>query len=513
MQDIKKILELRAQNRSQRFIAQALLISRNTVRNVFKLADEKGIYWCQVKSMDELTVQNLIFGSNPLNLVYVQPDFDYVHKELLKPGVTLNLLWEEYCEKCRSQNLPSYQRSNFYRLYNEHVKKNNLTMHINHKPGDRMMVDWDGKTMNVTDRYTGEVTTAYIFVATLPFSMYSYIQACSSMDSKNWIDCHVKAFNYFDGVPRLLIPDNLKTGVIQNKKYEDPILNKSYQEMADHYKTTIIPARVKAPKDKAAAEGTVGVITTAIVAKLRNRTFFSFDELNKVIHDELEKFNSKPFQKKEGSRKSIYFEEEKDFMMSLPEREFELSEWKTATVQLNYHVSVDRMNYSVPYEYVGKRVEVKMTRSEIEIFYKGNRISSHKRLYGRKNQYSTTEDHMPENHKLFTWNGERFRKWAVSIGPNTFKVIDIQLKKYKVEEQAYKGCLSLLKLSDKYTGARLEKACQLALEHISEPGYKNIRMILESGQDKKTSSVKENDDEENLKYACMRGKEYYGGIK
>lgn len=235
MQDVKKILELRAQNKSQRFIAQSLLVSRNTVSSVFKKADEKSIYWNQVKSMDEMTVQNLLFGNNPLNLVYVQPDFDYVHKELLKSGVSLNLLWEEYCEKCRCQKLPFYQRSNFYRLYNEHVKKNKLTMHINHKPGDRMIVDWDGKTMNVTDRYTGEVTTAYIFVATLPFSMYSYVQACSSMDSKNWIDCHVKAFNYFDGIPRLLIPDNLKTGVIQNKKYEDPILNKSYQEMADHY--------------------------------------------------------------------------------------------------------------------------------------------------------------------------------------------------------------------------------------------------------------------------------------
>lgn len=512
MQDIKKILELRAQNKSQRFIAKALSISRNTVREVSRLADEKCIYWNQVREMDEMTVQNLIYGDNPLNLVYVQPDFDYVHKELLKPGVSLNLLWEEYCEKCRSQNLPFYQRSNFYRLYNEHVKKNKLTMHINHKPGERMMVDWDGKTMNVTNRYTGEITIAYIFVATLPFSMYSYVQACPSMDSKNWIDCHVKAFSYFGGVSRLLIPDNLKTGVIQNKKYEDPVLNKSYQEMADHYGTTIIPAKVKAPKDKAAAEGTVGVITTAIMAKLRNRTFFSFDELNRAIYIELEKFNEKPFQKKDGSRRSVYLEEEKDYMLKLPERDFELSEWKTATVQLNYHISVEKMNYSVPYEYVGKRVEVKLTRSEVEIFYKGTRISSHKRLYGRKNQYSTTEDHMPENHKLFTWNGERFRKWAVSIGPNTFKVIDFQLNKYRVEEQAYKGCLSILKLSDKYTGARLENACQLALEHISEPGYKNIRLILESGQDRKQQSISD-ECEEDLKYAFMRGKEYYGGTR
>ena len=299
-------------------------------------------------------------------------------------------------------------------------------------------------------------------------------------------------------------------GVDSNKKYEDPVLNKSYQEMADHYGTTVIPARIRAPKDKAAVEGTVNTITTSIMAHLRNRTFFSFDELNNAIWIELEKFNDRPFQKREGSRKSVYLEEEKDYMIPLPERDFELSEWKTATVQLNYHIAVDKMNYSVPYEYVGKRVEVRSTKSYIDVYYKRTLVCSHKRLYGRKNQYSTNIDHMPENHQLFTWNGDRFKRWAAAIGPHTYQVIESLLNRYKVEEQAYKGCLSLLKLSDKYTATRLENACALAIAHVSKPGYKNIRLILQSGQDTKK---KQKPEEENLKYALTRGKEYYENNK
>lgn len=510
MRDLKKILKLRASNKSQRFIADSLKISRNTVSRIFSLADQKQLYWEKAHNMDENQIESYLFGNDTVNLIYQSPDFEKIHKELLKPGVTLQLLWDEYVEQCRSIGKPFYQRSNFYKLYTDYVKKHRLTMHINHKPGDKLMVDWDGKTMEVTDRYTGEITKAYLFVATLPFSMFSYVQACPSMDSKNWIDCHINAFRYYGGVTRLLVPDNLKTGVDSNKKYEDPVLNKSYQEMADHYGTTVIPARIRAPKDKAAVEGTVNTITTSIMAHLRNRTFFSFDELNNAIWIELEKFNDRPFQKREGSRKSVYLEEEKDYMIPLPERDFELSEWKTATVQLNYHIAIDKMNYSVPYEYVGKRVEVKSTKSYIDVYYKRTLICSHKRLYGRKNQYSTNIDHMPENHQLFTWNGDRFKRWAAEIGPHTYQVIESLLNRYKVEEQAYKGCLSLLKLSDKYTATRLENACALAIAHVSKPGYKNIRLILQSGQDTKK---KQEPKEENLKYALTRGKEYYENNK
>ncbi|WP_415980264.1 IS21 family transposase [Faecalicoccus pleomorphus] len=509
MRDIKKMLELRARKHSQRFIARSLHVSRNTVKSVFEIADIKGLYWSQAQNMEEDQIQEYLFGSNDLDLVYQMPDFEYIHKELLKEDVTLKNLWDEYVDQCRSSSKPAYQLSNFYRLYAEYVKKNNLTMHIHRKPGHQMMVDWDGKTAEITDRYTGEIIKAYLFVAVLPFSMYAYIQACPSMDSNQWIDCHINAFHYFGGTARLLVPDNLKTGVVSHKKYEDPVLNRSYQEMADHYDIAVLPARVRKPKDKGAVEGTVRNITTAILGHLRKRKFFSFEELNKAILIELEKFNKNPFQKREGSRKSVFEEEEKAFLRPLPEHDFELSQWKKATVQMNYHVAVDKMNYSVPYEYVGKKVEVKITKSKIDIYYKGTLICTHKRMYGRKNQYSTVIEHMPKDHQMYTWNGDRFKRWANNIGPSTYQMIESLLSQYKVEEQSYKGCLSLLKLSEKYSEARLENACKLALSNITKPSYKNIRLILQSGQDLKEEEKQKN-REEDYKYAYVRGKEYYG---
>ena len=263
-------------------------------------------------------------------------------------------------------------------------------------------------------------------------------------------------------------------------------------------------------RDKAAVEGAVGDCTIAIVGKLRNRKFFSFNDLNAAILKELDVFNNKPFQKREGSRKSVYLDEEKDYMLPLPETPFELSSWKRAKVQLNYHISVDKMNYSVPHEYVGNYVDVKLTKSTVTVYYKTNQICSHQRLYGRVNQYSTNESHMPENHKKFQWNKERFVNWALSIGPETTRVVEKLFERCKVEEQAYKGCLSLLKLSDKYGKARLEDACKLALKHIHQPSYKNIKMILQSNQDRKDRSTTNNKHVSDT-HAFVRGKDYYGG--
>ena len=279
--------------------------------------------------------------------------------------------------------------------------------------------------------------------------------------------------------------------------------------MVDHYDTTILPARVRRPKDKAAVEGAVGDCMVAIVGKLRNRKFYSFDDLNRAIFKELERFNTRPFQKREGSRKSVYMEEEFPFMKRLPEYPFEMSTWKRAKVQLNYHVSVEKMNYSVPHEYVGKYVDIKLTKSAVTIYYKMNQICTHDRLYGRVNQYSTNESHMPENHQRFQWNKERFLKWGASMGENTLIIIQKLFDRYKEEEQAYKGCLSILKLYDKYGKSRLENACRLALEHISQPGYRNIRMILQSNQDLKER--KNDPQKEKNEYAFVRGKDYYGG--
>jgi hypothetical protein len=320
-------------------------------------------------------------------------------------------------------------------------------------------------------------------------------------------------FAFFGGATRLLISDNLKTGVVRNRKHEDPIINRSYQELADHYRTALLPARVLAPKDKAAVEGTVGQLTSRIIAKLRDKRFFSLKELNKAISHELEAFNDRPFQKREGSRSSVYTEEELPFMQPLPPWPYEFATWKVATVQLNYHVSIDNQYYSVPYEYARKKVDIRLTNNIVEVFYQGNRICSHVRLHGRIGQYDTNPDHMPPNHQLYSeWNSDRFKRWAENIGPSTKEVVTRIFDSYRVEEQAYKGCLSLLKLADKYTAARLENACKVALTHIASPRYKNIRLILEAGQDL-PQPAKEQALETVLDngYTHLRGAEYYAG--
>jgi hypothetical protein len=256
---------------------------------------------------------------------------------------------------------------------------------------------------------------------------------------------HVNAFNFFGGVTRILVPDNLKTGAIKNTKSEI-VLNKSYQELAEHYGTAILPARVRAPKDKAMVEGTVGTVSTFILAAIRNQQIFSLREINEVICERLHLLNHKAFQKKPGSRATM-FSKERASLLSLPRNEFELAEWKIATVSFNYHVSADGQFYSVPFDYIKRKVDVRVTRHVLEVFFEGSRICSHVRLYGRQGQYSTQEAHMPPNHQQYVqWNGEHFRKWAAKIGPNTAAVVEGILTTYKVEQQL-RRCSPTPKLS------------------------------------------------------------------
>jgi hypothetical protein len=258
-------------------------------------------------------------------------------------------------------------------------------------------------------------------------------------------------------------------------------------------------------------EGTVGVISNFILAALRNRRFLSLTELNKAIAERLYLFNHKPFQKRDGSRASE-FEEERKFLLPLPKHPFELSEWKVATVAPNYHISVDKMNYSVPYEYIKQKVDVRITKSTVEVFFNGNRICSHPRLHGRPNQYSTVEAHMPPNHQQYVqWNGERFRRWAAKIGENTHTVIDALLSGYKVEQQGYKACMGILKLADKYSAERLENACQKALTYTPRPSLKNLQTILSSGQDKTPDEKRETEKKAESQYGFTRGADYYEG--
>lgn len=506
MINYREILRLYSLGLNKSEIAASIGCSRNTVATALQRAADCGLQWPVPEGMSDREMAEKLFPRTPGKPLYKMPDYDYVYREMQKSGVTLNLLWLEYCDQCRAAGEIPYQSTQFNKYYGDYLRKANATMHLNHKPGEIMQVDWAGDTASVIDTDTGDVIPAYVFVATLPYSGYTYVEAFFSMKQECWIAAHVNAFRYFGGVTRIIQCDNLKTGVEKHGR-DEVVLNKSYQELAEHYSTAIVPARVRAPKDKAAVEGTVGIISTFILAALRNRQFLSLQELNEAVWDRLEEFNNKPFQKRNGSRAS-QFAEEKQFLRSLPPHPYELAVWKKATVAPNYHISVDRMNYSVPFEYIRQQVDVRLTRAAVEVFYNGSRICSHPRLYGRPNQYSTIQEHMPPEHQKYVqWNGERFIRWADKIGSNTGSVVRAILGSYKVEQQGYKSCLGLLKLADKYSPARLENACRRALEYTPCPSLKNVRAILSSGQDRIPDEAEPSVS--SSQYGFTRGADYY----
>ena len=389
MTKYREILRLASLGFSNRSIALSVPCSRNTVAKVLKMAQELKLCWPLQDNQTDEVLEKLFYPQLNNRPQKREPDYDYIRKELLRNGVSKKLLWTEYMEDCRANGDEPLMYSQFCYHIQQDEQKHRATMHINRKPGEQVEVDWAGDPATIIDPDTGEILKAYIFVGVMTYSQYAYVEAFLDMKQKSWIIAHVHMYEYFGGVARILVPDNCKTAVIHNGGWKDQQLNETYQELAEHYGTAIIPARVRTPKDKPNAEGTVGNISTWITAAIRDEQFFSLAELNCAIRGKLEQFNQKLFQKKEGSRQSLFLEEEKPVLLPLPTNRFELSDWKTATVQFNYHISVDGMLYSVPYEYIKKKVDVKITDTTIEIFYNHNRIASHRRLKGRSGQYST----------------------------------------------------------------------------------------------------------------------------
>lgn len=497
---------------SERRIAESLNVSRNTVSNVRRAAIDKKIYWPLDELMTDEVLEKLLFPSeNEISSDKKMPDFDYIHKELLRNGVTKKLLWVEYCEECRQNGDEPLMYSRFCYYIQQDEQKRRATMHIPRKPGYQVEVDWAGDPAYITDPDTGEITEAWLFVGCMPYSMYTYVEAFINEKTKAWITAHVHMYEYFGGVPKVLVPDNCLTAVNHKEStWYTPALNTTYHELAEHYNVAIIPARIRKPKDKPSAEGSVGNISTWITAALRNEQFFSLSELNGAIREKLKLFNSRDFQKKEGSRLSLFLGEEKPLLAPLPATLFELCEWKIATVQFNYHIGVDKMFYSVPFQYIKKKVDVRCTESTVEVFYNHNRIASHLRLHGRPGQYSTRQEHMPENHqKYLTWNGDRFRKWAKEIGPNIYKVVDSLLTSGRVEQQSYRACMGLLKLAEKYSPAQLDEACRKALQYSARPSYKSIKNLLAVMNDSLKSEGPSAIPAKQ--HGITRGAGYYGG--
>jgi transposase len=513
MTNYKEILRLHQRLRVSKLkIAESLGCSRTTVIGVLSAADRVGVTWEDVKGLSDRETKRLLYPSDEREQPqFMMPDFDRIHAELRRSGVTLTLLWVEYCEECRNGNRIPYQKTQFYKYYREYAERHKATMVIHRKPGDAMEVDWAGDPAHLTDAVTGVQIKAYVFVAVLAYSKYAYAEAFLDMKEGAWIAAHNHAYRYFGGVTRILTPDNLKVGVVSNTR-DETVINRAYQEMAEHYDTAVLPARVRKPRDKANAEGEVGVISTWIIAALRNCRFFTIEELNAAIRERLDEYNAKPFQKKDGSRRSLY-QEETPFLRPLPNEPFEVASWKARKVQFDYHVGVGGKYYSVPYEFVGKDVEVRVTAASVEVFYAAERIASHPLLGPYDRKYSTLPGHMPERHrKAGEWNADRFRGWADKFGPNTRTVIDRFFENAKAEEQAFKTCRALLHLADKYSAARLEAACGKALSFSDRPSLRGVRAILKAGRDRRP-------DLEDLEpermgpspHGFTRGADYYGG--
>ena len=506
MTNYREILRLKSLGFNHSQIARSMSISRQTAITAVQQAEALDMSFHNVADLSDRELAELLYPPAEGKVKYTMPDCEWIHREMAKSGVTLQLLWGEYYERCREANELPYQVSQFKKHYQDYVLKTKATMHIHRTPGETMEVDWAGDAAAIIDDLSGEIIKAYIFVAVLPYSGYAYVEAFLSMNQEAWITAHVNAYSFFGGATRILTPDNLKTGITKNTR-DELAINKSYQEMAEHYQTAIIPTRIKAPRDKAAVENAVGIVSSQILAALRNERFFSLRELNSVIKERLNVLNHKEFQKKEGSRASA-FADERAFLIPLPASPYELASWKKATVQYNYHVSVDGHYYSVPYEYIKHVVDVRYTRNVVEVFFQGVRICSHARRYGLPGQYSTQTDHMPEKHQQHAqWNGERFRNWAASVGPGTAAVISTVLAGYKLEQQGYRSCMAILNLEKQYTKERLEAACAKVLSLTPRPTLKAIQTILKSGRDKDT--IHTASTTATTSHGFTRGADYY----
>lgn len=481
MTQYREIMRMTAGMFSQRAISDALGVSRNTVATTLNRAREQQLSWEDVErqALTEDQLAAILFPKAQRESPYQALDCEYIARELRKTGVSLQMLWLEYCDRSSSSGKRPYMYSQYCELFRRYMGVTKATMHIPRKPGEQVEVDWAGKTGSLKDPGTGDIVPVYIFVAAMSYSQYCYAETFLRMDLEAWITAHLHLFEYLGGVPKTVVCDNLKTGVTKAFRAE-PQIQKNYQEMAEHYNTFIMPARIKRAKDKPNTEGAVGKFANTLLGKVRNQTFFTIEEFNSVLWEYLESYNSHQFQKKMGSRATL-FAEEIDLLAPLPKMRYELATWKTATVQPNYHVAVHNMYYSVPFQYISKKLQIKTTTTLVEIYDGDKRLCSHLRLAGRSGQYRTEIEHMPDGHQAYLkWDEARFIKWAAQCGPATKAVVSGILASYAIPQHGFRACLAILKLPGDDDRADLERACTKALSLSPVPSYKVVKSIFKN---------------------------------
>lgn len=503
MRKIREILRLRHEGGlSHRAIGQSCGIGCTAAREYLLRAKAAGLSWPLPAELDDAALETLLFPPPPADKEGLLPDWRLVRQELSKKGVTLALLWHEY----RAAYPHGYGYSRFCQLYRAWAETLEVPMRHEHKAGEKLFVDYTGHTMEVVNPQTGEATTVEVFVAAQGASNYTYAEPAWSQGLRDWIGAHVRAFGFFGGVNEIVVPDNLKAGVTSPHLYE-PDLNKTYADFAQHYGCAVIPARSYKPRDKAKVEAAVQGVERWVLAPLRNRTFFSMGELKQAFREQLDWYNNRPFQKLDGSRKSLFEALDKPALKPLPASPYAFAQWKQAKVHIDYHVEVDAHRYSVPYQHVGKKVDVRLADATVEFFLDHKRIASHRRN-PKKGGFTSIKEHMPKSHQAhLDWTPERLVRWAAKTGPQTQTLIERILASRPHPQQGFRPCLGIMRLEKRYGAQRLEAACRRALA-INSIGYKSVESILKNNLDQQPLP-KTQPTRPAIEHPNLRGPEYY----
>ena len=503
MRKIRDVLRLSAEGLSTRQIAASLAIGRTTLRGYLDRATELGLGWPLPAEMSDTDLERCLFHRAHQNTqrIETQPDWSYIHRELRRKGVTLSLLWEEH----RSDHPEGYGYSRFCELYTRWEGKLSPVMRQRHPAGERLFVDYVGHTIDVIDPQTGEVRAAQLFVATLGASSYTFAEATWTQSLPDWISSHVRAFGFLGGVTAQVVSDNLKAGVTKACFY-DPVINRTYADLATHYDTAVVPARPHKPKDKAKVEGAVLLVERWILARLRNRQFFSLGDVNAAIRPLLDQLNDKVSRHLGASRKQLFEQLDKPALKPLPTAPYVYAEWKKCRAGLDYHVAIDKHYYSVPYQLLKKELWARITARTVEVFHVGQRVASHVRTSGN-GRHSTQREHMPAHHKFREdWTPQRIIARAARVGPNVATFAEVVMRERKHPEQGYRSCLGVIRLADKFGAARLDAACRRALE-INARSYSSLQSILKNGLESKLRTRAT--EEPAITHPNIRGADYF----
>ena len=503
MRKIRDVLRLRAGGMSKRKIAASLSIGVTAAGECVRRARRAGLIWPLPQELSDAALELRLYPPPQATATNQrpQPDWAAIHRELRRPGVTLQLLWEEH----RGTHPDGYGYSRYCELYRAWEGRLSPTMRQLHVAGERMFVDYAGTTLEVMDGTTGEVRVCQLFVAALGASNYTYAEATFTQRLVDWIGSHVRAFAFFDGVTAQIVSDNLRSGITKACFYE-PAVNRTYAEMAAHYDTAVVPARPRKPRDKAKVEVAVQVATRWIIAKLRNRRFFSLDEINAAIRELVAQLNDRVTRHLGTSRRSLFDELERPALKKLPVEPYLYAEWKECKVGLDYHVEVERHYYSVPHALLRETVWARITARTIEVFHRGKRVAAHIRSSSNR-RHTTVREHMPSSHRRYAdWTPERIRRQAGEIGRNTATLVEIIMRERAHPEQGFRASIGIIRLARSHGRDRLEAACGRALE-IGARSFTSVNSILKNNLEAKRPAPAA--DGPSIAHPNIRGPRYF----